>query len=313
MSLDLQIIFTIIIFILFLASVITAWRAYIRYTSLLDEQRKKRQAQEEYLSTKARELAEKTVELTEKKEAIERETQALLEGRKERLKEVLLDYEVSNREKFALLVDRAAEQAHSRLIAIEGEVADARWTAQSIIDELYANVENAASLCASTLDACRQMELEQEEVAYKTLRLAPASIHDINLLVKDVAPRLNHPAAINRLIWTEYVQKPTTDLLSRIAPTDVSGIYKITHLPDKKSYIGKSTSVRRRLGEHIKSSLGIGSIADQAIHHAMRENGLDQYSFEVVEECSKEDLTDREKHYIDFFQTQTWGYNRMRG
>ena len=49
-------------------------------------------------------------------------------------------------------------------------------------------------------------------------------------------------------------------------------IYKITHL-DKK-IIGRSTSVYKRLQEHIKSSLGVGTIADQWVHHEMREENF---------------------------------------
>ena len=53
--------------------------------------------------------------------------------------------------------------------------------------------------------------------------------------------------------------------------------------------------MRKRLIEHIKSSLGVGTIADQAVHHAMRDNGLQNFMFELVEECDKAILPEREK------------------
>ena len=60
--------------------------------------------------------------------------------------------------------------------------------------------------------------------------------------------------------------------------------------------------MRKRLTEHVKSSLGVGTIADQAVHHAMRDNGLHNFIFELVEECDKDKLPEREKFYINFFQ-----------
>jgi predicted GIY-YIG superfamily endonuclease len=52
-------------------------------------------------------------------------------------------------------------------------------------------------------------------------------------------------------------------MLDFILPNkDCSGIYRITNIKDKKSYIGRSTSVRRRITDHIKSAVGINTIAD---------------------------------------------------
>ena len=102
-------------------------------------------------------------------------------------------------------------------------------------------------------------------------------------------------------------------MLNNIAPIDFPGIYKITYLPDKRCYIGRAVSVRKRLIEHIKSSLGVGTIADQAVHHAMRDLGLSNFIFEVVEECDKDKLAEREKYYINFFQAQTHGWNKNSG
>ena len=108
--------------------------------------------------------------------------------------------------------------------------------------------------------------------------------------------------------------KPTGELLKRILPNkDCSGIYKITHISTKKSYIGRSTSVYKRLQEHIKSSLGVGTIADQWVHHEMRAKGIENFTFELIEECDKDKLSEREKYYIGFFQTDSFGYNRNIG
>ena len=103
-------------------------------------------------------------------------------------------------------------------------------------------------------------------------------------------------------------------MLDYILPQrDCPGIYKITNDRNKKSYIGRSTSVRKRLTDHIKSTVGISTIADQRIHQVMREEGLWNFTFELIEECDKDQLNEREKYYINFFSTEQLGYNQKAG
>jgi hypothetical protein len=59
--------------------------------------------------------------------------------------------------------------------------------------------------------------------------------------------------------------------------------------------------------------LGVGTIADQWVHHEMRDKGIENFTFELIEECDKDKLSEREKYYIGFFQTDSFGYNRNIG
>jgi hypothetical protein len=45
----------------------------------------------------------------------------------------------------------------------------------------------------------------------------------------------------------------------------------------------------------------------------MREEGIWNFKFELIEECDKNLLGEREKYYIDFFKSQSWGYNVVGG
>ena len=58
------------------------------------------------------------------------------------------------------------------------------------------------------------------------------------------------------------------------------------------TYIGQSVDVAKRITEHVKGSLGIASIADQKVHHAMREEGVQNWTFELLLECPKEELNE---------------------
>ena len=41
----------------------------------------------------------------------------------------------------------------------------------------------------------------------------------------------------------------------------------------------------------------------------MQENGLENFSFELLEECLPEELNEKEKFYINLYQTNDFGYN----
>ena len=42
-------------------------------------------------------------------------------------------------------------------------------------------------------------------------------------------------------------------------------------------------------------------------------DGLWNFSFEVLEECPKEDLNEKERYYIQLYQSKEYGYNSTAG
>ena len=92
------------------------------------------------------------------------------------------------------------------------------------------------------------------------------------------------------------------------------GIYKIENLINGKIYIGKSIDINYRLSNHKSESFNPQSNAyDTAIHRAIRKYGLDNFSFEVIEECNRSNLSEREKYWIDYYNTFKNGYNMTLG
>ena len=90
-------------------------------------------------------------------------------------------------------------------------------------------------------------------------------------------------------------------------------IYCIENIKLHKKYIGKtSAEVSKRWTEHIKSSLSIGGIKHQNIHDALFEH-WDEFTFSIMEEVVDNKLSEREKYYINFFETDKFGYNQKGG
>lgn len=158
----------------------------------------------------------------------------------------------------------------------------------------------------------RQKQIEEQQDFYR-IQIDPNEINDIEIL-RDTARRLQHPEIINKIIWSGYYQKPLAELRKRLLPNgDISGVYKITRLKTNEIYIGQTTSIDKRWQEHVKSALGVGTLASSQLHRVMAADGCENFTFEVLEETPKEKLRERESYYIDFYDSKNYGLNSVRG
>lgn len=85
------------------------------------------------------------------------------------------------------------------------------------------------------------------------------------------------------------------------------GIYKITNLINNKIYIGQSVNIERRWQEHIYQN------RNSAIHQAIKKYGIENFIFEIIEECSQSQLDEREIFWIKYFNSYENGYNLTPG
>lgn len=92
------------------------------------------------------------------------------------------------------------------------------------------------------------------------------------------------------------------------------GIYKITNKENDKIYIGLSTNIEARWQEHLKK-MNSTEQYDKILYRAFRKYGINNFTFEILEECLKEELNNKEKYWIDFFQSfnEYYGYNSTFG
>lgn len=157
------------------------------------------------------------------------------------------------------------------------------------------------------------LEQEQQEKLFYTIQVPEEYKSDIDYLLNTVSPQVKHPDILSKLIWQEYVKPNLDETLKRIGIDNESGIYKITSLTDGKAYIGKSVNLKKRIQDHFKSVVGITSIADQAVHHQILKEGFWNWTIEKLCECDKEELSVKEKYYIELFKTQIWGFNKSAG
>lgn len=85
----------------------------------------------------------------------------------------------------------------------------------------------------------------------------------------------------------------------------VIGIYKITKISNGKSYIGQSNDIERRFKEHQTK----GKTSRIPVDVAIEKYGVNAFTYEILEECSLDDLNEKEQYWICYFNTLNNGYN----
>lgn len=207
--------------------------------------------------------------------------------------------------------ERKLEQAELEKIKVH--YASQRDLIENDLNEIQKSYNDEKSRYESLLEPIKNIQKENNLLLYKTIQLSEEDKKDIDFLIHEVSNKIRNKDLINKLIWSEYIQQKLDRTLKDNDITEVSGIYKITNINNKKCYIGKSTNIKRRIIEHVKGALQISSISNQYIHDVMREEGLWNFTFEKIHDCAKDDLSKEEKYYIEFFDSTNYGYNISKG
>lgn len=165
-----------------------------------------------------------------------------------------------------------------------------------------------AKVWAAVMADKRALE-KQEAVNYYKLNLPKADIEEIAKL-RTVLPYLKDKEPLNKVIWKVYYEKPYTDMVGRVIGSEVrTGIYKITNLTNQMCYVGQAVDLASRWKQHIKRGLGAETPTRNKLYPAMEEFGVENFSFEVIEECERAKLDEREDYWQDYFKAKEFGYS----
>lgn len=158
----------------------------------------------------------------------------------------------------------------------------------------------------------RQRMLKEQTNFYR-ICLSQEQKDDIEIL-KSIIPKLNKHSNIDKLIYEVYCSKEAQAMIKRVLNNEQpSGIYKITRLKTGEIYIGKSTNIKERWLQHIKTACGCGTIAHSILHTTMEKDGIDNFTFELLEKVEKSKLSEREKYWINFYRSKDYGLNEKNG
>lgn len=176
---------------------------------------------------------------------------------------------------------------------------------EDVLNDLKAKRQN-------TIKILKEEQKDKNELDYHKIIFTQNDLQDIKQL-REIEQSIHNKDVLRKLIYKTYIEPPMGQMFSRVGISDSPGIYKIENILDGKVYIGQSVNVKNRMRDHLKSAVGISTIANQIVHEAMNEEGIENFIFHLIDSCEREKLNDREKYWIDYYQSNDWGYNRTKG
>ena len=179
---------------------------------------------------------------------------------------------------------------------------DEYWKLVSQLDDLQRKVDAA-------VEAAKREEEMANKQEYYRLQLSKEDLDEICRL-QEIVPFLRSPEPLYKVIYKMYYEKPYTDLVGRVVGSGVHcGIYKITNLQNKMCYIGQSANIAERWRQHIKRGVGAETATRNKLYTAMKVYGVENFTFEIIEECERSLLNERESYWQDYFKAKEFGYS----
>ena len=261
---------------------------------------------------------------------IKNENQRLIDRQKEeqnRLKELsdLVETTIKNQKKMSqdamqnyfIILDKEYEKREkdfeNKIEQIRQLTEEEKQNLQKSIAEEQFKLDSLKSTYKAAIEAQLKEKKIKEKSDFYRLKISEADLADVRMLEK-IKPNLNKPRVLSMLIWSTFFQKQMNILCVNILGTQpVTGIYKITNLKTGQRYIGQAVDVALRWKQHAKCGLGIDTPQSNKLYIAMQEDGIWNFSWELLEECKATELNKKECEYIELYQSKDYGYNTQAG
>lgn len=181
------------------------------------------------------------------------------------------------------------------------------------LEEVLLKLEEAHAKADAAVKVNKRAEMERQQKDFYRIQLSPEDLEEIKRL-REVEQYLRDKEPLNKVIYKCYYEKPLTSMIGRVLGNrKIMGIYKITNLNNGMCYVGQSVDVADRWRQHVKRGVGAEPVTQNKLYPAMKSIGVENFMFELIEECKGNELTPREKYWTDFYQAQTYGYTVKKG
>ena len=198
--------------------------------------------------------------------------------------------------------NQAAEDIISEYKVQVIEEQDKIYDLKMILDHEQSKVDCAVEENKRMFEAANQKD-------FYRLCLTDQDISEI-VKLREITPYLRNPEPLNKVIWKVYYEKPYTDLIGRVVGSGVhTGIYKITNIENQMCYIGQAANIADRWKTHIKRGIGAETPINNKLYPAMKQFGVENFTFEIIEECDRSRLNEQEDYWQNFYKAKEFGYS----
>lgn len=210
---------------------------------------------------------------------------------------------------FAKDAVRAAQEHQANVEAFQKQYDE---TVAHFMEQYRQMADNVSAMRAindaAVLAAKRAEEMKTAKDFYR-IQLNDIDVEEIKAL-RSIEHLLRDKEPLNKIIWKCYYEKPTTDLIGRVIGGGIhTGIYKITEIETGKCYVGQAANLADRWKQHIKRGVGADAPTRNKLYPAMIAAGPENFTFEVIEECTRALLDEREDYWQDYFKAKEFGYS----
>ena len=278
----------------------------------------------------AKQQKQQIIEVNQERQAINKALDVQIEAKKQQLtnigstiaaqNNILKSLKATEQELREGAQQRADQEYEARCKALSASYAQKEKQCQAELQQAQDKVKSAQSdlddLKAKQLAYIQAQQREEAIRAkqdYYRLVISSSDEQDIELL-RDIQKRLGHRDAIDKLIWEVYYKPAYDKLMPRLITTTdkVCGIYRITNISTGQSYIGQSVDIKERFRQHIKAALSSEAVSNK-LYQSMKEYGVHNFIFEILEQVPRTKLNERETYWIDFYKTKDLGLNKTIG
>ena len=267
----------------------------IKIENLIDLNRKKeRQLQKEYIQ-------------------YEQNLKQTFDQKKLKEKQEIQDYFNRQKEIIKINIEKANSQAQQEIANIHTDLNKIRESAQKEKQQIQNDLNKLKASLSAGVEARLREQEKKEKINFYKLSISDADLSDVKML-ENLKASFHKPIVLSKLIWTQYFQKQMTQLCDRVfGKKIICGIYKITNLITEQCYIGQSVNIQQRMKQHCKCGLGIEASSTNKLYNSMQKDGVWNFSFELLEECPRELLNQKEAFWIDTYSSNIYGLNTMKG
>ena len=175
--------------------------------------------------------------------------------------------------------------------------------------QLEEQLKREKSIVNAAIAANIRAQEEKMATNFYRLEIPEEDLAEIHRL-REVGRTLRDEMPLNKVIWKVYYEKPTTDMIGRVVGAGRhTGIYKITNTLNGMCYVGQAVDIATRWKQHIKRALGAEERTKNKLYPAMANAGVENFTFEIVEECDSSNLDIQEDYWQDYFQAKDFGYS----
>lgn len=285
-----------------------------KYQEELIKKTKKIEQDIAVIEEQKRDLANKyTKAVTEFEDSYKKE----VEDKKEAIEKVMREQiqtikDENNRQRIEL--DKQKKEIFDDYEKVVKEYEDMKVKTKKKYDEVIEEYDNTINKkkeeIKNLIEQFKKDEEARKESDFYRIVIPESFKNDI-IKLKSIAVELSKPTTLYKLIWKEYYENSFNSMVGRVLGSNAnkSGIYKITNVKNQMVYIGQAVNISSRWKTHIKRGLKAEEGTSNRLYTSLWEEGVENFTFQVVEFCDRKYLTEREKFYISFYNSKEYGYN----